>query len=36
MKVFQNTETLPVLLMNYLQGREQKWYRVRTAFLLTF
>ena len=35
MKVFQNTETLPVLLMNYLQSREQKWYRVSTAFLLT-
>ena len=28
----QNTETLPVLLMNYLQNREQKWYRVSTAF----
>ena len=24
MNVFQNTETLPVLLMNYLQSREQK------------
>ena len=35
MKVFQNTETLPVLLMNYLQSREQKWYRISTAFLLT-
>ena len=34
MKMFQNTETLPVLLMNYLQSREQKWYRVSTAFLL--
>ena len=27
--------TLPVLLMNYLQSREQKWYQVSTAFLLT-
>ena len=35
MKVFQNTETLPVLLMNYLQIREQKWYLVSTAFFLT-
>ena len=35
MKVFHNTETLPLLLMNYLQSREQKWYRVSTAFLLT-
>ena len=26
---------LPVLLMNYLQSREQKWHRVSTAFLLT-
>ena len=35
MNVFRNTETLPVLLMNHLQSREQKWYRVSTAFLLT-
>ena len=35
MKVFQNTETLPVLLMNDLWSREQKWYRVSTAFFLT-
>ena len=35
MKVSQNTETLPVLLMNYLQSREQQWYRESTAFLLT-
>ena len=34
MMVSQNTKTLP-LLMNYLQSREQKWYRVSTAFLLT-
>ena len=27
MKVFQNIETLPVLLINYLWSREQKWYR---------
>ena len=27
MKVFQNFENLPVLLMNYLWSREQKWYR---------
>ena len=32
MKVFQNTETLPVLLMSYLQSSEQKWYRVSAAF----
>ena len=31
MKVFQNTETLPVLPMNYLQSREPKWYRVSIA-----
>ena len=36
MKVFQNIETLPVLLMNYLQSREQKWYRVSTAFFFHF
>ena len=37
MKVFQNTEIFPVLLMNYFWSREQKWYRVNTAFfLLTF
>ena len=36
MTVFQNTGMhLRVLLMNYLQSREQKWYRVSTAFLLT-
>ena len=35
MNVFQNTQTLPVLLMNYLQRCEQKWYRVSTAFLHT-
>ena len=35
MKVFQNTETLPVLLMNYLQSREQKWYRVSKVSILT-
>ena len=29
-------ETLPVLLMNYLQSREQKWYRVSTAFKLRY
>ena len=27
--------TLPVLPMNYIQGLEQKWYRVSIAFLLT-
>ena len=32
---FHNTETLLVLLMSYLQSREQKWYRQSTAFLLT-
>ena len=31
MKVFQNAETLPVLLMNYLWS-EQKWYRISTIF----
>ena len=31
MKVFLNTETLPVLLMFYLWSREQKWYRVSTG-----
>ena len=30
-----NTETLPVLLMNYLQSREQVWYRVSIASLLS-
>ena len=35
MKVFQNTETLPVQIMNYFQSCEQKWYRASTAFLLT-
>ena len=35
MKVFQHTEILPVLLMNYLFCREQKWYRINTTFLLT-
>ena len=34
MKVFQNIDTLPVLLMNYLWGRKQKWYRVSTALRL--
>ena len=34
MKVFQNIENLPVLLMNYLWSREQKWYLVNTTFLL--
>ena len=34
MKVFQNTEIRPVLLMNYLRSREQKWYRVNTTYLL--
>ena len=32
MKVFQNIETLPVLLMNYLWSREQKWCRVSIGF----
>ena len=31
MKVLQNIEMLPVLLMNYLWSREQKWYRVNTT-----
>ena len=35
MKVFQNIETFPVLLMSYLWSREQKWYRVNITFLLT-
>ena len=30
-----NIETLPVLLMNYLQSREPKWYRVNTTSSLT-
>ena len=30
MKVFQNIDTFPVLLMNYLWSREQKWYRINT------
>ena len=34
MKVFQNINTLPVLLMNYLWSREQKWYRVNRTFSL--
>ena len=36
MNVFLNTETLPVLLMNYRQSREQKWYRVNTTFFTHF
>ena len=35
MKAFQNTETLPVLVMNYFWSREQKWYRVGKEFVLT-
>ena len=31
-KVFQNIETLLVLLMNYIWSREQKWYRLSTTF----
>ena len=34
MTVFQNTEALPILLMNYLQSREQKWCRVSLVSLL--
>ena len=34
-KVFQNTEILPVFLMNYLWSREQKWHRVKTTCLFT-
>ena len=29
---FQNIDTLPVLLMNHLWSREQKWYRVTQHF----
>ena len=37
MTVFLNAEThTPVLLMNFHQSRQQKWYRVSTAFLLTY
>ena len=36
MKVFQNTETLPVLLMNFLWSREQKWYRVKHSIFTHF
>ena len=32
MKVLQNIETLPVLLMNYLQSREQKWDSIFSHF----
>ena len=32
MQVFQNTETLPILLMNYLQSRKLKCCRWSTAF----
>ena len=35
MKVLQNTETLTILPMSYLQSREQKWYRVIIVSLLT-
>ena len=35
MKVFQNIETLPVLIMNYFWSREQKWYRVRVRIVST-
>ena len=31
MKVFQNTETLPVFLMINFRSREQKWCRVRAS-----
>ena len=34
-EVFQNTEALPIRLVNYLQSREQKWYRVSIASSLT-
>ena len=33
---WKNTETLAVLLMNYLWSREQKWYRVNIAFFTHF
>ena len=33
--VSQNIETPPVLLMNHLQSREQKWYRVSIVFSVT-
>ena len=36
MKVFQNIKMLPVLLMNYLWSREQKWYRVNKTSLLIY
>ena len=34
MKVFQNIDKLPVLLMNYLWSREQKLHQVNTIPLL--
>ena len=36
MKVFQNTETLPVLLMNYFQSCEQTWYRSKHSIFTRF
>ena len=36
MKVFQNIETFPVPLMEYVQSREQKWYRVSTGVFTHF
>ena len=35
MKVFQNIETLPVLLMNYQWSREQKWNPFRVTVVST-
>ena len=35
MRVSQNTATHPVLLVNYFQKREQKWYRASIVFTLT-
>ena len=36
MTVSQNTETLPVLLINYLQSRKQDLYKVSTVFSTHF
>ena len=35
MKVFQNIDTLPVLLMNYPRSSEQKWYRTDNTITKT-
>ena len=33
--MFNHINTFPALRTNYLQSREQKWYRVNTTFFFT-